>query len=90
MTQEFIANMLGGRRETVTVAAGHLQDAGLIHYTRGRLRIVDRKRLEEFVCECYKAVSRECNRWFADKADKYVSVYSKSNAEFAQVKRAAD
>jgi CRP-like cAMP-binding protein len=90
MTQEFIANMLGGRRETVTVAAGHLQDAGLIHYTRGRLRIVDRKRLEEFVCECYKAVSRECNRWFAGDADKYVSVYSKSNAEFAQVKRAAD
>jgi len=47
MTQEFIANMLGGRRETVTVAAGRLQDAGLIHYTRGRLRILDRKRLEE-------------------------------------------
>ena len=61
MTQEFIANMLGGRRETVTVAAGRLQDAGLIHYTRGHLRIVDRKRLEETVCECYKAVSSECN-----------------------------
>jgi hypothetical protein len=62
MTQEFIANMLGGRRETVTVAAGHLQDAGIIHYTRGRLRIVDRKALEKAVCECYKVVRNECSR----------------------------
>jgi hypothetical protein len=59
MTQEFIANMLGGRRETVTVAAGHLQDAGLIHYTRGRLRIVDRQGLENYVCECYRNVRSE-------------------------------
>ena len=57
MTQEFIANMLGGRRETVTVAAGHLQDAGLIHYTRGRLKIVDRAGLENCVCECYRPVA---------------------------------
>lgn len=56
MTQEFIANMLGGRRETVTVAAGHLQDAGLIHYTRGRLKIIDRAGLESSVCECYRPV----------------------------------
>jgi hypothetical protein len=61
MTQEFIASMLGGRRETVTVAAGHLQDAGLIHYGRGRLRLVDRKGLEDRVCECYRGVSREFN-----------------------------
>jgi CRP-like cAMP-binding protein len=61
MTQEFIANMLGGRRETVTVAAGRLQDAGLIHYTRGRLRILDRKRLEETCCACYRAVRAECS-----------------------------
>jgi CRP-like cAMP-binding protein len=54
MTQEFIANMLGGRRETVTVAAGHLQDAGFIHYTRGRLKIIDRAGLENSVCECYR------------------------------------
>jgi hypothetical protein len=59
MTQEFIANMLGGRRETVTVAAGHLQDAGLIHYTRGHLRIVNRKGLEGYVCECYRSVRSE-------------------------------
>jgi len=61
MTQEFIASMLGGRRETVTVAAGHLQDAGLIHYGRGHLRLVDRKGLEDRVCECYRGVSREFN-----------------------------
>src|SRR5882724_2414694 len=77
MTQEFIANILGGRRETVTVAAGRLQDAGLIHYTRGRLRILDRKRLEESVCECYKAVRTECNRSVAPEAEKCFSVYSK-------------
>jgi hypothetical protein len=62
MTQEFIANMLGGRRETVTVAAGHLQDSGLIHYTRGRLRIVDRPGLENYVCECYRNVRGEYAR----------------------------
>jgi DNA-binding GntR family transcriptional regulator len=61
LTQEFIANMLGGRRETVTVAAGRLQDAGLIHYTRGRLTIVDRPGLEESVCECYRAVRSEAH-----------------------------
>jgi CRP-like cAMP-binding protein len=65
LTQEFIANMLGGRRETVTVAAGRLQDAGLIQYSRGRLKIVDRKGLEGAVCECYRAVSDECSRLFA-------------------------
>jgi CRP-like cAMP-binding protein len=77
MTQEFIANMLGGRRETVTVAAGRLQDAGLIHYSRGRLRIVDRKRLEEMVCECYKAVTVECHRLLAPRAENYINGYVK-------------
>jgi hypothetical protein len=51
--------MLGGRRETVTVAAGRLQDAGFIHYTRGRLKIVDRKGLETAACECYRAVRND-------------------------------
>ncbi|MDX6712210.1 MAG: hypothetical protein QOH96_3226 [Blastocatellia bacterium] len=62
MTQEFIANMVGGRRESVTVAAGHLQDAGLIQYSRGRIKILDREGLEEMVCECYKIVNDEFNR----------------------------
>jgi CRP-like cAMP-binding protein len=62
MTQEFIANMLGGRRESVTVAAGRLQDAGLIHYSRGHIRVLDREGLETMVCECYKVVDDELNR----------------------------
>jgi CRP-like cAMP-binding protein len=62
MTQEFIANMVGGRRESVTVAAGHLQDVGLIQYSRGRIKILDREGLEKMVCECYKIVNDEFNR----------------------------
>lgn len=67
MTQELIANMLGGRRESVTVAAGHLQDAGLIHYCRGRISILDRNGLESSVCECYRAVEDEFDRLFGTK-----------------------
>jgi CRP-like cAMP-binding protein len=62
MTQELIANMLGGRRESVTVAAGHLQDAGLIHYWRGHINILDREGLESNVCECYRVVEDEFDR----------------------------
>jgi CRP-like cAMP-binding protein len=62
MTQEFIAHMLGGRRESVTVAAGRLQDAGLIHYVRGHITILDRAGLEAIVCECYQVVRNEIDR----------------------------
>jgi CRP-like cAMP-binding protein len=62
MTQELIADMLGVRREGVTVAAGHLQDAGAIRYIRGHIRILDRQRLEETVCECYRVVKDEFAR----------------------------
>lgn len=62
MTQEFIANMLGGRRESVTVAAGHLQDAGFVQYSRGHIRILDRKGVEESACECYRVVKDEVDR----------------------------
>jgi CRP-like cAMP-binding protein len=62
MTQEFISNMLGGRRESVTVAAGRLQDAGLIHYSRGHISILDRQGLEATVCECYRVVKNETDR----------------------------
>jgi CRP-like cAMP-binding protein len=57
MTQESIASMLGGRRESVTVAAGHLQDLGLISYSRGRIKIVNRAEMERMVCECYETVN---------------------------------
>ena len=53
LTQDFMAEMLGSRRSSVTVAAGTLQKAGLISYTRGCVIIVDRKGLEEAACDCY-------------------------------------
>jgi CRP-like cAMP-binding protein len=62
MTQELIANMLGVRREGVTEAAGHLQAAGLIHYSRGKITVLDRPKLETKVCECYAVVKREYGR----------------------------
>ena len=62
MTQELIANMLGVRREGVTEAAGRLQAKGLIEYSRGRIRVLDRPRLERSVCECYAVVKREYDR----------------------------
>jgi CRP-like cAMP-binding protein len=62
MTQELIANMLGVRREGVTEAAGKLQADGLIEYSRGRIRVLDRPRLEASVCECYAVVKREYDR----------------------------
>src|SRR5687767_7258051 len=62
MTQELIANMLGVRREGVTQAAGQLQEAGLIHYSRGHITVLDRPKLEKRVCECYAVVKRESDR----------------------------
>jgi CRP-like cAMP-binding protein len=62
MTQELIANMLGVRREGVTEAAGNLQEAGLIRYSRGKITVMDRQKLEARVCECYAVVKRELDR----------------------------
>ncbi|MEL6494700.1 MAG: Crp/Fnr family transcriptional regulator [Cyanobacteria bacterium J06623_7] len=62
LTQEFIANMLGTRRSGVTVAAGMLQEAGIIRYSRGRITILDRQRLEDTACECYQLVQNEFMR----------------------------
>jgi CRP-like cAMP-binding protein len=56
LTQEFLAQMLGSRRSTVTVSAGQLQREGLIDYSRGRVKIVDRVGLEAKACECYHIV----------------------------------
>jgi CRP-like cAMP-binding protein len=58
ITQEFLAQMLGAKRTTVTVVAGALQQSGLIEYTRGRIRILDRARLEAQACGCYKLMKR--------------------------------
>ena len=62
MTQELIANMLGVRREGVTEAAGRLQKLGIIEYRRGRITVLDRRRLEKLSCECYEVVKRETDR----------------------------
>ena len=66
MTQELIANMLGVRRQGVTEAAGKLQSAGLIHYSRGRITVLDRPGLEARVCECYDVVRQEFRRLLPD------------------------
>lgn len=70
MTQELIANMLGVRREGVTEAAGKLQKAGLIHYNRGRITVLDRPGLEARVCECYHVVRDEFRRLLPDVKEK--------------------
>jgi CRP-like cAMP-binding protein len=62
MTQELIANMLGVRREGVTEAAGNLQHAGLINYSRGHITVLDRAGLEARSCECYAVVKKENDR----------------------------
>jgi CRP-like cAMP-binding protein len=72
MTQELIANMLGVRREGVTEAAGKLQKSGVIEYSRGKITVLDRPRLETMSCECYEVVRTETDRLlpepFADGA----------------------
>jgi len=62
MTQKLIADMLGVRREGVTEAALKLQEAGLIHYMRGHITVLDRNELEKRSCECYAVVKKEYDR----------------------------
>jgi CRP-like cAMP-binding protein len=62
LTQEFLALMIGVRRASVTLAAGVLQNAGLISYRHGRVTILDRERLEDASCECYRALREEYDR----------------------------
>jgi CRP-like cAMP-binding protein len=63
LTQEFLAQILGTRRASVTVAAGALQKDGLISYVRGQLKIEDRVRLETVSCECYATLNRQLQAW---------------------------
>lgn len=77
LTQEYIANMLGTRRASVTVAAGVLQQEGCIRYSRGKIMILDRNKLKNSACECYTIVKDEFNRLLAsgrDEADNSDSV----------------
>ncbi|MGZ3549635.1 MAG: Crp/Fnr family transcriptional regulator [Vulcanimicrobiaceae bacterium] len=64
LTQEFLATMLGVHRPSVSLAAGHLQQAGVISYSRGSVTIRDRQGLEANACECYSAMAREFIRLF--------------------------
>ena len=63
LTQEFLAQMLGTRRSSVTVAAGMLQKAGLIAHGRGDVEIVNRPKLEEAACECYSIMQSQIKDW---------------------------
>jgi CRP-like cAMP-binding protein len=62
LTHEFLGQMLGAPRTTVTLAAGMLHEAGLIDYTRGNVTIKDRKGMEDITCECYATVRNEFQR----------------------------
>jgi CRP-like cAMP-binding protein len=69
LTQEFLAQMLGVQRSTVTVAAGELQRAGMIGYSRGKINILDRLRLAKVACECYEIVSSSYRRVLKAESD---------------------
>jgi len=69
MTHDLIANMLGVRREGVSIAAGNLQRKGVIKYVRGTITILDRRGLESMACECYAVVREEYDRLLG----KYIS-----------------
>jgi CRP-like cAMP-binding protein len=62
VTHEVISNVLGVRRESITQAVGSLENAGLIHHTRGRIILLDRPRLKALACECYSVVKQEYAR----------------------------
>jgi hypothetical protein len=62
MTQELIAYLLGVRREGITAAAGKLKTMGVIDYSRGHITVLNRRKLEESSCECYRMVRREIER----------------------------
>ena len=83
LTQEFLAQMLGVRRPSVTDAAGELQRRGLIRYSRGTMSIVDREGLEDASCECYAKVTREYTRFAKDIRNSSMAVL----AEPARSKR---
>jgi CRP-like cAMP-binding protein len=71
MTQELIANMLGVRREGVTEAAGRLQKLDVIQYSRGKITVLDRPKLERLCCECYAVVKKESDRLLAADVEQH-------------------
>ncbi len=63
MPHEFLADMLGNTRPAVSIAAGLLRDDGLIEYTRGVVQILDRERLEQRSCECYRIIKNHLDNY---------------------------
>jgi CRP-like cAMP-binding protein len=63
MPHEFLAEMIGNTRSAVRIAAGSLKDAGVIEYTRGKIRIVDNKGLEKMACECYSVIKNHLDNY---------------------------
>ena len=66
LTQEFLGQMLGARRSSVSVAASVLQKAGMITYTRGNVTILDKPKLGEAACDCYEIIQRQKTNWQAE------------------------
>jgi CRP-like cAMP-binding protein len=66
LTQEFLGQMLGTRRSSVSVAASILQKAGMITYTRGNVTIVDEPKLAEAACDCYQIIQDQRSNWQAE------------------------
>jgi CRP-like cAMP-binding protein len=66
LTQEFLSQMLGTRRASVSIAAGMLQKAGMIAYTRGNVTILDRPKLEDAACDCYEVIQKQLRAWKAE------------------------
>jgi CRP-like cAMP-binding protein len=66
LTQEFLGQMLGARRSSVSVAASVLQKAGMITYTRGNVTILDKPKLTEAACDCYEIIQRLKANWQAE------------------------
>ena len=81
LTQELIGSMLGVRREAVTEAAGKLQASGLIQYSRGLIKVIDRPGLEARACECYAVVKAEYDRLFQLPGGARVRGYARPNLE---------
>ncbi len=66
LTQDFLGQMLGTRRASVSVAASILQKAGMIAYTRGHVTILDRPKLREAACDCYQIIRDQRETWLAE------------------------
>lgn len=66
LTQEFLGKTLGIRRASVSVAAGSLQKAGMISYTRGNVTVLNRGKLEETACDCYEIIQQQKSKWQAE------------------------